>query len=274
MSVEQRNPGVPDTDAHRNDPRFVEYYARESATVAAAERARGIMGAVLRARAEAQLPVENLLVADIGCNAGTQSRCWLERGHRVCGLDISRDLVAVARERNATFGERAKFDVGSATQLPWQSGTFDVCLLPELLEHVDDWRACLEEGVRVLKTGGALYLSTTNVLCPVQQEFTLPAYSWYPGWVKKRIVVRSLTTHRQWVNYATYPAVHWFSPYGLSRFLAARGMASLDRFDLIDVASKGMLARLVVGLTRAVPPIRFLGHMATPSTSLVGIKNR
>jgi 2-polyprenyl-6-hydroxyphenyl methylase/3-demethylubiquinone-9 3-methyltransferase len=274
MNDDRSQPAPAAEDAHRNDPRFVEYYAQESASARATERAHGIRGAVLRARARAGLAVENLNVADVGCNAGTQSRCWLECGHRVTGLDISRDLVALARERSAEFGERARFEVGTATRLPWESGTFDVCLLPELLEHVDDWRSCLEEGVRVLKPGGALYLSTTNVLCPVQQEFTLPGYSWYPAWVKRRIVARSLTTHRRWVNYASYPALHWFSPYGLSRFLSDRDVKALDRFDLIDLESKSPVARLIVGLVRAVPPIRLLGHIATPSTTLVGLKNR
>jgi 2-polyprenyl-3-methyl-5-hydroxy-6-metoxy-1,4-benzoquinol methylase len=53
----------------------------------------------------------------------------------------------------------------------------DVCLLPELLEHVADWQSCLNEAARVLRPGGLLYLSTTNVLCPRQQEFNLPLYS-------------------------------------------------------------------------------------------------
>src|SRR5690606_27989416 len=227
---------------------------------------------ILRVRLKSGSGIEGLHVADIGCNAGTQSRCWLERGHSVQGLDISRDLVDVARKRNAEFGERAKFEVGSATSLPWSSESFDVCLLPELLEHVDDWKACLEEATRVLKVGGTMYVSTTNVLCPVQQEFDLPAYSWYPKFLKRHYVRRALTTRPELVNFATYPAIHWFSPYGLSSFLARRGVTALDRFDLIDVESKGMAARGLVAATRALPPLRFAGHLLTPSTVLVGIK--
>ena len=215
---------------------------------------------------------DNLLVADIGCNAGTQSRCWLEKGHSVRGLDISRDLVSVARERNREFGDRARFEVGSATDLPWDDETFDVCLLPELLEHVDDWQSCLEEAVRVLKRGGSLYVSTTNVLCPVQQEFNLPGYSWYPGFLKRYYEKCARTTRPELVNFASYPAVHWFSPYGLSRFLKHRNVTTLDRFDLIDLSSKGRAARIAVALIRVLPPLRLLGHVLTPSTVLVGTK--
>jgi 2-polyprenyl-3-methyl-5-hydroxy-6-metoxy-1,4-benzoquinol methylase len=256
----------------KNDPRFVEYYAQESLTEKAAERARGIMRAVLQARARTHDAVENLLVADIGCNAGTQSRCWLEKGHRVRGVDIGADLVALATSRNAEFGDRAAFQVASATKLPWESGTFDVALLPELLEHVDDWQSVVNEATRVIKPGGSLFLSTTNVLCPVQQEFALPLYSWYPARLKAHYLRRSLTDAPHLANFATYPAVHWFSPYQLKRYLAGLGVVASDRFDLIDTTHRGTLAKTVLGAVRALPPLRFMAHVATPSTLMYGRK--
>lgn len=273
MSADDERSARDREQAHLNDPRFVAYYARESASERATARALGIMDAVLRARRRAGQPLQALHVADIGCNAGTQSRCWLERGHSIRGLDISRELVGIARERNAEFGERACFEVGSATRLPWGDGTFDVCLLPELLEHVDDWQPCVAEAVRVLKSGGTLYLSTTNILCPLQQEFALPGYSWYPPFLKRRYVRLARTSRPELANFATYPAVHWFSPYGLSRFLRRRGVRPMDRFDLIDVESKGLLARALVGAVTALPPLRFIGHVLTPSTVLVGTRD-
>lgn len=260
------------TDRNEHDPRFVEYYKNESASDAAAERARGIMRAVLRTRKQAGKPTEHLRVADIGCNAGTQSRCWLEGGHDVCGLDISQNLVEIARLRNAEFGERARYEVGSASNLPWKDDCFDVCLLPELLEHVEDWRACLLESARVLKSGGTLYLSTTNVLCPVQQEFSLPAYSWYPKPLKAHFVHKALTTDPGLVNFASHPAYHWFSPYGLKKFLAANRVDALDRFEILDVAQKSPMTKLVGAALRQSSFLRFAGHVLTPSTILIGFK--
>ena len=70
----------------------------------------------------------------------------------------------------------------------------DVCLLPELLEHVADWQSCLKEAPRVLRSGGLLYLSTTNVLRPRQEEFNLPLYSWYPGPLKRYCERLAMTT--------------------------------------------------------------------------------
>ncbi len=259
-------------DAHGNDPRFVQYYARESASVRAAERATGIMAAVLRFRRERGLPIEELEIADIGCNAGTQARVWLEQGHRVNGVDISQDLIAIAARRNASFGKQASFEIGSATDLPWQSNRFDVCLLPELLEHVEDWKSCLTEAVRVLRPSGTLYLSTTNVLCPIQQEFNLPFYSWYPDPIKKRLVQLTIDKFPQLANYAKYPAVNWFSPRSLSRFLEGMDVVAADRFDLIDLQSQSVPRRLIIHILRRSPALRILGHILTPSTVLVGAK--
>jgi 2-polyprenyl-6-hydroxyphenyl methylase/3-demethylubiquinone-9 3-methyltransferase len=149
----------------------------------------------------------------------------------------------------------------------------DICLLPELLEHVADWRTCLMEASRVLRPKGLLYLSTTNVLCPSQQEFNLPLYSWYPGVLKRYCERLALTSRPEIANHARYPAVNWFSFYGLSRFLAPLGFRCLDRFDLIDLESKSGSARAVVALLQRSRLLRVLAHVATPGTALVGIRS-
>jgi hypothetical protein len=58
----------------------------------------------------------------------------------------------------------------------------------------------------------------------------------------------------------------------LRDYLEPLGFGCLDRFDLIDESGKGALARTVVGLVRKVSFLRFLGHVATPSTYLVAVK--
>jgi 2-polyprenyl-6-hydroxyphenyl methylase/3-demethylubiquinone-9 3-methyltransferase len=197
---------------------------------------------------------------------------WLETGHTVDGLDISRELVELARSRNAPFADKSSFTVGTATRLPWADEAYDVCLLPELLEHVEDWESCVLEAVRVLRPGGTILLSTTNVLCPIQQEFTLPCYSWYPAWLKQRVVRRAMSDSPQLANYASYPAVNWFSVYGLSRYLAKLSVKSSDRFDLVDLAGRGSLAAAMIGIIRAFPPARFVAHVLTEGTAIVGEK--
>lgn len=255
------------------DDRFFEYYSEQSQTPETLQRFRAIREVVMRCRRRAGLPTGGLDVADVGCGAGTQSIMWALEGDRVHGMDINEKLVGLARERARQRGTSADFRIGSATRLPWDSTSMDVCLLPELLEHVAEWEPVLDEAVRILRPDGTLYLSTTNWLCPRQQEFDLPMYSWYPPPLKRHYEKLAVTTRRELVNFAQYPAVHWFSFFGLRKALLTRGMRlAWDRFDVMDLEPKGGVSRAVVGAIRTVYPLRLLAHVATPYTVVVAFK--
>lgn len=258
-----------DTGTH---PDFYRHYELYSVSPASLARFQGIRDAILRALAHTGVREGALDVLDIGCNAGAQVRFWVEKGHRYKGIDINAPLIELARQRAAEAGLVAQFEVGSATKLPYMTGSFDVCIMPELLEHVAAWRECLDEAVRVLRPGGVLYLSTSNWLCPVQQEFNLPLYSWYPSLLKRYYERRAMTDRPELANHAKYPAVNWFSVYGLKAYLEPLGLACLDRFDLVDEANKHVISRVALGLLRAIPPLRLLGHILTPYTVLVARK--
>jgi len=258
---------------HGTHQDFFDYYANESQSEPTLQRFRGIQTAVLRIAGQTGMSGQ-LDVADIGCGAGTQALLWAQRGHRVFGLDVNEPLVRLARQRTQEKGLVISFEVGTATALPWDQDSMNVCLVPELLEHVADWQSCLKEAARVLRPGGLLYLSTTNVLCPLQEEFNLPMYSWYPGSLKRYCERLAVTTRPALASHAKYPAVNWFSFHGLRDFLKPLGFRCLDRFDLIDTAGKGRLARFIVTALREVPLLRFLGHVATPGTYLVAVKMR
>jgi 2-polyprenyl-6-hydroxyphenyl methylase/3-demethylubiquinone-9 3-methyltransferase len=211
-------------------------------------------------------------VLDVGCGAGSQSIFWTKGGHHYHGIDINEPLIKLAQQRAIEQGLDVCFDVASATAIPNFDESFDIVLLPELLEHVADWQGCLNEAVRVLRPGGLIYINTSSKLCPVQQEFNLPVYSWYPRPLKRYFEQRAITDRPDLANYAKYPAVNWFSFYGLRKFLEPRGFKCYDRFDLIDGSAKGGVSSLVLQSIRVVPPLRFLSHVATPYTLMVARK--
>jgi ubiquinone/menaquinone biosynthesis C-methylase UbiE len=260
---------------HTSDPNFVSYYEESSLSPQTYARFRTVRDKLLKlaqTSGTSDAGKRRLKVLDIGCGAGTQCHLWAELGHDVLGLDVNEALIGLARKRVAEAQLNIRFDVGTATQLPFDDCSMDVCLLPELLEHVQDWETCLAEAVRVLKPGGLFYVSTTNALCPVQQEFTLPLYSWYPGRLKRRYEKLAVTTRPELVNHARYPAVHWFTFYQLSAFLVRRGFRCLDRFDMIDIDRLDAGSRTAVKLVRHLSPLRWLGHVLTPSTVVFAIK--
>jgi 2-polyprenyl-3-methyl-5-hydroxy-6-metoxy-1,4-benzoquinol methylase len=256
---------------HSSHDRFYEYYAEVSQSEATFQRFAAIRAMILRVMGE-QSTTHPLEVADIGCGAGTQCLVWAELGHMVHGLDVNEPLLALAKERAINAGVGIDFRVGSATELPWANESMDVCLVPELLEHVVAWKTCLDECMRILRPGGILFISTTNKLCPRQQEFDLPFYSWYPAPLKRYCEHLAVTTRPDLVNFARYPAVHWFSFYRLRAVLATGGFQCMDRFDVMDLTQKSTLARMLVSSLRALSLLRWCAHVATPSTIVVASK--
>jgi len=254
---------------HSTHDRFFEYYARESQSSEALERFRSVRDTMLHVIGERDRVLE---VADIGCGAGMQSMVWAESGHSVHALDVNEPLVQLGRDRAAQAGRNIDFRVGSATNLPWASESMDVCIALELIEHVSEWDACVDEFARVVKPGGALLLTTTNRLCPVQEEFNLPLYSWYPSRLKRHFERLSITTRPALANFARYPAVNWFTFYMLESYLAEKGFRSMDRFQMMDLSGKGAAARRLVSMMRRVPLLRRLGQVLTPGTRILAIK--
>lgn len=259
-------------DVTRSDERFVAYYAEASETPATAARFGRIKDRVLSLLARLQPAHSRLRVVDIGAGAGTQSIMWARDGHEVLAIDVNRALIEIARDRASKANLNIRFDVGSAVSLPYENEVADVCLLPELLEHVSEWEACLQEAVRVLKPGGLLFLSTTNYLCPKQSEFELPAYSWYPAPIKRYCERLAVTSRPQWVNYARFPAVNWFSFFGLRKQLDRMGLDAWDRFDLIRMEPASTLARLVASVAKSNVIAHAAAHMLSPGLTVIARK--
>jgi len=257
-----------DTSSRRE---FVEYYEKESLTEATRRRFQGILDNVVRLAARTGRHSDHYLVLDIGCGAGTQSMLWAEAGHHVTGVDINAALIEIASARAAERRLDIDFRVASATELPCESGSMDVCLMPELLEHVAQWERCLSEALRVVKPDGLLFVSTTNFLCPIQAEFNLPLYSWYPYRMKRHFERLAMTTRPQLANHARYPAVNWFSFYGLRHYLSSRSMTSFDRFDVMDAASRSTMQRALLYMIRRSRLARFLAHVLTPGTAIYAV---
>jgi 2-polyprenyl-3-methyl-5-hydroxy-6-metoxy-1,4-benzoquinol methylase len=252
------------------DKRFYDYYRTASESAETVERSRTVFDTLIACmRSDAVETSRGLKVADIGCGAGAQSILWAREGHQVFGIDVNADLIELAKARAASAGVAVTFLTGSADALPWPTGEFDVCIVPELLEHVANWEPCLDEVCRIVKPGGYVFVSTTNRLCPKQQEFSLPAYSWYPTWLKRKCLQLARTSRKDWVQYAEFPAVNWFSPSELAAELKRRGYSSLDRFDLMlrrsPTGAKSAIAKVVAssGL------LRYLGYVVTPYTVLI-----
>ena len=101
-------------------------------------------------------------VLDIACGAGVLCRKLKQTSPAasVTGVDFSRYTVERNHERDAALGiEYLCLDVRE--ELPSLGGPFDVVILCEIIEHLDDPAQVLADAFRLLRDGGRLI-----VTCP------------------------------------------------------------------------------------------------------------
>jgi len=257
---------------HSSHKEFYDYYARVSQTPETFLRFRALRDAILRVGSRHGLRSGILEVADVGCGAGTQSLVWAELGHKVHALDINQPLLELARQRAKSEGFEVDFRLGSSTKMPWPTDSIDICIVLELLEHVQDWQGCVKECARIVRSNGVLFITTTNKLCPLQNEFNLPLYSWYPGRLKRHFEKLAATTRRDLANYATYPAVNWFTFYSLRDALARYGFSCLDRFDVMNLEKRPLILQRGIALIKVIPALRWLAHLGSQGTLVLAVK--
>lgn len=101
-------------------------------------------------------------VLDVGCGTGFLLERLAERGYSGVGIDLSPESVEHATRRLAEIGadDRLSARVGSAYEPP--DGPFDLICLTDVLEHLEDPRACLRALRERLAPGGLLVVSTPN----------------------------------------------------------------------------------------------------------------
>lgn len=89
---------------------------------------------------------------DIGTGPGTLIGPAIERGAKVCAVDIADEMVEQARSRYPGI----EITTADAASLPHDDATFDAVTIGFCLHHVADARAVLSEANRVLRPGGRI----------------------------------------------------------------------------------------------------------------------
>jgi SAM-dependent methyltransferase len=107
------------------------------------------------------------LLLDLGCGFGRHAFEGLRRGARVVACDMATNELIETRSlfgAMATAGEIPPQSVGEcvngdATRLPFADNTFDRIIASEVMEHIPDDLAALDELTRVLKPGGVIAIT-------------------------------------------------------------------------------------------------------------------
>jgi 2-polyprenyl-3-methyl-5-hydroxy-6-metoxy-1,4-benzoquinol methylase len=103
---------------------------------------------------ERRISPPQLKILDIGCGSGKISKELMKRGYRVVGLDFSEEAVKKANQQGVA-AKRVNLDDG----IPEASDTYDAVWAGDIIEHVFDPIGLLKESARVLKPGGAIFIT-------------------------------------------------------------------------------------------------------------------
>ncbi|HLA12167.1 MAG TPA: class I SAM-dependent methyltransferase [Pyrinomonadaceae bacterium] len=105
-------------------------------------------------------------ILDVGCGSGWLSEYFVRLGYKVTGVDLSPELIKIARERIASvpFGLdhdkslTCNFMVHDIEASPFQA-TFDAILCYDALHHFEDENAVLANLADMLRYGGLLFIA-------------------------------------------------------------------------------------------------------------------
>ncbi|GEM_PF-315616 len=106
-------------------------------------------------------------IIDIGCGFGILVAMGQQRGKDIIGLDTSASMIEGSRDylRSQNI-DPEKVQLITAEELIEQEKTFDVVIMIDVLEHIDDPRGFLKLVEELLNPGGRLILSV-----PAHAEF-------------------------------------------------------------------------------------------------------
>jgi SAM-dependent methyltransferase len=210
-------------------------------------------------------------ILEIGTGIGWFPILCKQRGLRCKGLEISPQLIELARAIGAQNGIEPDIELGNLEDYPLPRDFYDVVIASSVFEHVEEWRKGLRKVYDTLKTGGVLFFESTNKFSFTSGEYTgVPLYGWMPNsWryaLRKR--VHGPEIMKLGIDF------HQFTHGGLRREFKRLGFSRI--LDRVDIAKEQYVStgfrRNVVRVARQFAPARYLALTFAEATRFVCVK--
>jgi SAM-dependent methyltransferase len=210
-------------------------------------------------------------ILEVGTGPGWFPILCKKRGLRCKGLEISPQLIEMAKETGRRYGVEPDIELGNLESYPLPDNFFDVVIASSVFEHVENWREGVRRVYKTLKPGGAMFFESTNKFSFVSGEYTgVPLYGWLPNsWryaLRKKVHGPDIMTLGIDFHQFTHGCLR-------KEFKRAGFTRVLDRIDLADeqYVSTGF-RRSVVRLSKRFPPARWPAITFAEATRFVCIK--
>ena len=107
-------------------------------------------------------PLDGLRVLDVGCGGGILSESMARYGARVTGIDIVEKNIHIASLHATQQDLEIEYRVATASGLAGAGYGFDVVLNMEVVEHVADVDAFMQDCCNLVSNKGVMFVATIN----------------------------------------------------------------------------------------------------------------
>lgn len=152
--------------------------------------------------------INNGTMLDLGVGSGGISVSFSKLNFNVKGLDVNKDYLDLAKKRSEYHKTKLELKEWDGVNIPYDSETFSLVLIMDILEHVPDPHQLIKEICRVLKPGGICFFCTENKYSPVfligDPHYGIPLLTLFPRFIRNFIIVDILKRSKVLDDY------HWF----------------------------------------------------------------
>lgn len=176
---------------------YTQYYPRKVISADSVRATAQLHGSWLQGNPNIyeQFARPGLRMLDIGCGDGASLLMMQAKGAVAYGTELDHNVVTPAKKLGLTI------HIGDIDTAPYPDQSFDVITLSQLLEHVADPIAFLQQVKRKLKPGGKLVITTPRF-----------------GGLQQHL------SGRRWINWHIPFHVNFFSRSSLQRLADATGL--------------------------------------------------
>ena len=129
-------------------------------------------------------PLSGLRILDVGCGGGILAESLAGYGAQVTGIDVVEKNIRVASLHAAQRNLDIDYRVATASALADAGDDYDVVLNMEVVEHVADFDAFMDDCCRLVADAGVMFVATIN-RNPISWLFAIVGAEYVLRWLPR-----------------------------------------------------------------------------------------